>query len=173
MIRQQLYEMLKDERGVHFSTGNTQNEGIRSASGGMKSSKFCLHLAGDTPSSNRLFDAIASHCVPVVISDEIELPFEHELDYAEFCLFVRSQDALQRGVLMDLLHSVKEEEWIRMWMRLREVDHHFEFQQPSSPGDAVDMIWKSIAHKLPSVKQLLHKEKRYSRATLPTKRRGL
>ena len=170
MIRQQLYEMLKDEPGVHFSTGNTQNDGIRSASGGMKSSKFCLHLAGDTPSSNRLFDAIASHCVPVIISDEIELPFEDELDYSQFCLFVRSQDALRKGFLLDLLDSVKEQEWTRMWMRLKEVDHHFEFQYPSFPGDAVDMIWQSIAHKVPQVKQILHKEKRYSRSRLPNKK---
>ncbi|VAI21496.1 unnamed protein product [Triticum turgidum subsp. durum] len=28
----------------------------------MASSKFCLNIAGDTPSSNRLFDAIVSHC---------------------------------------------------------------------------------------------------------------
>ena len=167
MIRQRLYQILKDKAGVHFSSGNTQRDGIRRASRGMRSSKFCLHLAGDTPSSNRLFDAIASHCVPVIISDEIELPFEDELDYSQFCLFVRSQDALRKGFLLDLLDSVKEQEWTRMWMRLKEVDHHFEFQYPSLPHDAVNMVWKSIARKLPSVKQTLHKGKRYSRSRLP------
>ncbi|KAJ6873497.1 hypothetical protein NC651_032389 [Populus alba x Populus x berolinensis] len=57
----------------------------------MASSKFCLNIAGDTPSSNRLFDAIASQCVPVIISDGIELPFEDVLDYSEFGIFVRER----------------------------------------------------------------------------------
>ena len=56
--------------------------GIEQATQGMRSSKFCLNIAGDTPSSNRLFDSIVSHCVPVTISDEIELQFEDVIDYS-------------------------------------------------------------------------------------------
>lgn len=166
IIRQQLYEMLKDEPGVHFATGTAQKDGIRSASEGMRSSKFCLHLAGDTPSSNRLFDAIVSHCVPVIISDEIELPYEDELDYSDFCLFVRSSDALQTGFVMGLLQSVRKQDWVGMWNRLKQLDHHFEYQHPAKPNDAVNMIWKSIARRVPSVKQSLNKEKRYSRSRM-------
>ena len=44
-------------------------------------SLFCLSPAGDTPSSARLFDAIVSGCLPVIVSDELELPFEGILDY--------------------------------------------------------------------------------------------
>ncbi|KAI5054916.1 hypothetical protein GOP47_0030061 [Adiantum capillus-veneris] len=160
IIRQQLFEMLKDEVGVHFSNGSAQKGGVRSASEGMRSSKFCLHLAGDTPSSNRLFDAIVSHCVPVIISDEIELPFEDQLDYSQFCMFVTSTDALQSGFLMGLLRSVKEQEWTRKWMLLKQLDRHFEYQHPAQPYDAVNMIWRTIARKVPSVKQSLNKAKR-------------
>lgn len=42
---------------------------------------FCLCPAGDTPSSARLFDAIVSGCIPVVVSDELEVPFEGLLQY--------------------------------------------------------------------------------------------
>jgi hypothetical protein len=63
-------------------------------------------LAGDVPSLNLLFDAVASHCVPVVIRDEIELPSEEQLDYTEFCLFVKSTDAVQKGFVVELLRSV-------------------------------------------------------------------
>ena len=48
---------------------------------------FCLSPAGDTPSSARLFDAIVSGCIPVIISDELELPFEGILDYRKVCMF--------------------------------------------------------------------------------------
>ncbi|PWA98819.1 Exostosin-like protein [Artemisia annua] len=46
-----------------------------------------MYEAGDTPSSNRLFNAIVNHCVPVIVSDHIELPFESELDYSKIALF--------------------------------------------------------------------------------------
>lgn len=165
-IRQKLYALLKDEKEVHFTSGNTQRDGIRKATEGMRSSKFCLNIAGDTPSSNRLFDAIASHCIPVIISDEIELPYEDVLDYTEFCIFVQSADVVKKGFLIRLLNSVRMEEWTRMWQKLKEVSHHFEYQYPAQPDDAVHMIWKAVARKLPSVRLSLHKGKRYSRSWL-------
>ncbi len=76
--------MLKDEQGVHFEEGSRGSGGIHSATLGMRGSKFCLNIAGDTPSSNRLFDSIASHCVLVIISADIELRFEDELDDLNF-----------------------------------------------------------------------------------------
>jgi hypothetical protein len=155
---------LKEEPGVHFETGNTQSNGFHSAMQGMRSSKFCLYLAGDMPSSNHLFDAIASHCVPVVVSDKIELPFEEQLDYTEFCLFVKSTDAVQKGFVVELLRSVQRTEWTKMWNRLHQVDLHFRYQHPTQPDDAVNMVWKSISHKVPSVKFLLHKRNRYKRS---------
>lgn len=135
----------------------------------MASSKFCLNVAGDTPSSNRLFDAIASHCVPVIISDKIELPFEDALDYSEFCLFVRASDAVKKDYLLNLLHSIKPERWTKMWERLKEITLHFEYQYPSQPQDAVDMVWQEVAHKVSSVQFDLHRNKRYERSQLHAK----
>lgn len=131
----------------------------------MHSSKFCLNIAGDTPSSNRLFDAIASHCVPVIISDEIELPYEDIIDYSEFCIFVRNSDATREKFLMNLIRGISKEEWTRMWRKLQEVEKYFEFRYPSSDYDAVQMIWKSIAHKVPAVKLKLNRHRRYFRTT--------
>uniref|UniRef100_A0A0D9XNL4 Exostosin GT47 domain-containing protein n=1 Tax=Leersia perrieri TaxID=77586 RepID=A0A0D9XNL4_9ORYZ len=51
-IRQELYYMLKDENDVYFAFGSVQDHGASKASQGMHSSKFCLNIAGDTPSSN-------------------------------------------------------------------------------------------------------------------------
>ena len=162
-VRQKLYQLLKGERDVHFTYGSVRQNGIRRATAGMSTSKFCLNIAGDTPSSNRLFDAIVSHCVPVVISDDIELPFEDVLDYSEFCVFVRAADAARKGFLLRLLRGVPRDEWTRMWRRLKEVARHFEYQYPSRPGDAVQMIWGAVARKMHSVKLQLHKRGRFQR----------
>ena len=130
----------------------------------MASSKFCLNIAGDTPSSNRLFDAIASHCVPVIISDQIELPFEDVLDYSQFCLFVRASDAVKKGYLLNLLRGIKQDNWTRMWENLKEIAHHFDYHYPSQPNDAVDMIWEAVSRKISSLRISLHRGNRYKRS---------
>ncbi|KAL5231812.1 hypothetical protein ABZP36_030588 [Zizania latifolia] len=169
-VRQKLYQLIKDEKDVHFTYGSVRQNGIRRATKGMASSKFCLNIAGDTPSSNRLFDAIASHCVPVVISDNIELPFEDVMDYSEFCVFVRASDAVKKGFLLNLLRGITQDEWTAMWRRLKEVAHHFEYQYPSQPGDAVQMIWGAVARKMHFVKLQLHKSGRYQRTQSESRR---
>jgi hypothetical protein len=130
----------------------------------MRRSKFCLNIAGDTPSSNRLFDAIASRCIPVIISDDIELPFEDELDYSGFCVFIKSTDALRERFVIDLLRNISKDEWTVLWRRLKAVARHFEYQHPTKPYDAVNMVWRAIARRVPSVKLLLHKKKHFSRS---------
>ncbi|KAJ7971980.1 Exostosin-like [Quillaja saponaria] len=135
-VRQELFYLLKDEKDVHFAFGSVQKDGIRKATQGMRSSKFCLNIAGDTPSSNRLFDAIASHCVPLIISDEIELPYEDILDYSQFCIFVRTRDALKEKYLINLIRGIGKDEWTQMWNKLKEVENLYEFQYPSKEGDA-------------------------------------
>ncbi|KAH1194444.1 putative S-sulfocysteine synthase, chloroplastic [Glycine max] len=163
-VRHELYYLLKNEKDVHFSFGSVQKGGVRKATEGMRSSKFCLNIAGDTPSSNRLFDAIASHCVPVIISDDIELPYEDVLDYSQFCIFVRTRDALKKRYLINFIRSIGKEEWTRMWNRLKEVESFFEFQFPSKEGDAVQMIWKAIARKVPFMKLKTNRSRRFLRS---------
>ncbi|KAJ0959876.1 hypothetical protein J5N97_000390 [Dioscorea zingiberensis] len=161
--KDELYYLLREEKDVHFSFGSIQANGIKDSTRGMRSSKFCLNIAGDTPSSNRLFDAIASHCVPVIISDDIELPYEDILDYSKFCVFVRTSDALKKNFLLKLIRGISKEEWTRMWERLKEVEGYFEFGYPSQKNDAVQMIWQAVARKVPEIKLKLHRHKRFSR----------
>jgi hypothetical protein len=52
----------------------------------MISSKFCFIIRGDTSSSRRLFTAITTTCIPVIISDWIILPFVELIDYSKFTI---------------------------------------------------------------------------------------
>ncbi|CAN6484582.1 unnamed protein product [Victoria cruziana] len=165
IIRKVLYHLFKREKDVHFTSGTFHRNGAQEASQGMASSKFCLNLVGDTPSSNRLFDSIASLCIPVVISDDIELPFEDVLDYSEFCIFVSESDAIKPGFVTNLLRGIGSDEWNRMWRRVKEVAHHFEYHHPSQPGDAVQMIWQAVHRKfkMTSARLKYHRSKRFRR----------
>uniref|UniRef100_A0A0D9V6Z7 NAC domain-containing protein n=1 Tax=Leersia perrieri TaxID=77586 RepID=A0A0D9V6Z7_9ORYZ len=105
-IRSKLVTELKDAEGVVIEEGTAGAEGKAAAQNGMRRSLFCLNPAGDTPSSARLFDAIVSGCIPVIISDELELPFEGILDYRKIALFVSSSDAVQPGWLVKYLKGI-------------------------------------------------------------------
>ncbi|PIA50001.1 hypothetical protein AQUCO_01300618v1 [Aquilegia coerulea] len=80
-IRSKLVMELNGSEGVIIEEGTSGESGKEAATNGMRRSIFCLNPAGDTPSSARLFDAIVSGCIPVIVSDELELPFEGILDY--------------------------------------------------------------------------------------------
>lgn len=160
IVRAKLAKILKGHDDVRYEDSFATGEGIRVSSEGMRSSKFCLHPAGDTPSSCRLFDAIVSHCVPVIVSDRIELPFEDDLDYSDFSLFFSVRDALQPNHLVSKLREVSKERWVEMWTRLKNISHHFEFQYPPKREDAVNMLWRQVRHKLPSARLAVHRNRR-------------
>jgi hypothetical protein len=160
VVRSKLAHVLANKTDVRYVNSLASSEGLEQATKGMRSSRFCLHPAGDTPSSCRLFDAIASHCVPVIVSDRLELPFEDEIDYKEFSLFFSIQEAIRPDYLVNYLRNIEEGHWLRMWNRLKEVSHHFQYQHPPKRDDAVNMIWKQVQHKLPAVKLAMHRNQR-------------
>lgn len=133
---------------------------VNQSTEGMRSSKFCLHPAGDTPSSGRLFDAIVSHCVPVIVSDHIELPFEDEIDYRDFSLFFSVEEALKPDYLLGQLRQITKERWLELWKALKTVSHHFEFQYPPKKDDAVNLLWRQVGNKLPAVRLAMHRSRR-------------
>ena len=101
--------------------GTQSRESRRAATHGMHTSKFCLNPAGDTPSACRLFDSIVSLCVPVVISDSIELPFEDVIDYRKIAIFVESNTALKPGFLVSMPREITNERIIEYQKELNEV----------------------------------------------------
>ncbi|EXC24783.1 putative beta-1,4-xylosyltransferase IRX10L [Morus notabilis] len=154
-IRDMLFKILENEEDVIIKSGTQSLDNRRIASHGMHTSKFCLNPAGDTPSACRLFDSIVSLCVPVEISDEIELPFEDVIDYTKIAIFVETSMALRPGFLVSMLRSVTSERILQYQKELKEiiriltlyVKHYFEY------GNAtVNEIWRQVTQKLPMIK---------------------
>merc|ERR1711933_401311 len=57
----------------------------------MSESKFCLVTRGDTPSSHKVFDAVRSLCVPVIVSDQwqrVAKPFPTILAWDAFSISI-------------------------------------------------------------------------------------
>ncbi|CAD6228449.1 unnamed protein product [Miscanthus lutarioriparius] len=90
----------------------------------------------------------------------IELPFEDEIDYSEFSLFFSVEEALRPDYLLNQLRQIPKKKWVDMWLKLKNISHHYEFQYPPRKGDAVNMIWRQVRHKIPAVNLAIHRNRR-------------
>lgn len=167
IVREKLWDLLVNEPGVIIEEGFPNATGREQSIRGMRSSEFCLHPAGDTPSSCRLFDAIQSLCIPVVVSDNIELPFEGMIDYTEFTVFVAVDDALKPRWLVDRLRSISVKQRNEFRRNMAKVQPIFQYDNghpggigPISPDGAVNHIWKKVLQKLPAIKEAVVRERR-------------
>lgn len=155
LIHQELYYLLKDEKDVHLSLGSAQGNGIIKG-GQVMSSKFCPNIYGDNPSSNRLFDAIVSHGISVIISDNRTSFRGHSWLFQILYLYTCIR-CCQEGLFT-------ESTWGNQTWRLKQSaerikrTHHFECQYQSQEGDAMHMIWKAGSCKISSVRIRLHRE---------------
>ncbi|MFQ6627523.1 hypothetical protein Gotur_005265 [Gossypium turneri] len=120
-IRAKIGAELTGAKDVVIEEGTAGEGGKAAAQKGMRRSIFCLSPAGDTPSSARLFDAIVSGCIPVIISDELELPFEGILDYRKMAVFISSTDAVQPGWILRYLKSISSTQIREMRRNLAEM----------------------------------------------------
>lgn len=125
-MRDMLFQVLENEEDVVIKHGAQSRESRREATKGMHSSKFCLHPAGDTPSACRLFDAIVSSCIPVVVSDYVELPFEDVIDYRKISIFVDTNSAVKPGHLVKLLRRLSTERILEFQQELKKVLNNME-----------------------------------------------
>uniref|UniRef100_I1NSK9 Exostosin GT47 domain-containing protein n=1 Tax=Oryza glaberrima TaxID=4538 RepID=I1NSK9_ORYGL len=164
-IRSKLVTELKDAEGIIIEEGTAGADGKAAAQNGMRKSLFCLNPAGDTPSSARLFDAIVSGCIPVIVSDELELPFEGILDYRKIALFVSSSDAVQPGWLVKYLRSIDAKRIREMQSNLLKLQYsrHFLYSSPARPLGPEDLTWRMIAGKLVNIKLHIRRSQRVVR----------
>eukprot|EP00667_Euglena_gracilis_P008332 EG_transcript_8442 len=55
---------------------------------------YCLAPRGDTPTTQRIFNALAAGCVPIIVSDGIRLPLDRLLNWTAFSLAIREAEFL-------------------------------------------------------------------------------
>ncbi|KAL1539864.1 putative arabinosyltransferase ARAD1 [Salvia divinorum] len=151
-IRAKLVAELNGAKDVVIEEGTTGEGGKNAAQIGMRKSIFCLNPAGDTPSSARLFDAIVSGCIPVIVSDELEFPFEGILNYRKVAVFVSSSDATQPGWLVSYLRNISPSQIRQKQTSLAKYSRHFVYSHPAQPLGPEDLVWRMMAGKLVNIK---------------------
>jgi hypothetical protein len=89
-----------------------------------QSAVFCLAPRGFAPWSRRLFDFIVLGCIPVIIADEADHPFEHRVAYEDFSIRIREADIPR---VKSILLKVSRVERARLRAGLRTVRQLFSY----------------------------------------------
>lgn len=76
----------------------------------IRNSEFCLFLPGDSSSSSRIFLYFSLGCIPVVINDNLSLPYENYIDYSQTIIKIPQLVAKKLSFLFDTLKKITEDE---------------------------------------------------------------
>jgi hypothetical protein len=110
----------------------------------MQRSLFCLCPRGFAAWSRRLFDAIITNCIPVIIADDADQPFQQMLDYDAFSLRVAEAD-LQH--LKSILMKIPSARIYELLDNLQNVAHLFTYNHPMRHDDATYNVLVQLAAK--------------------------
>lgn len=93
-------------------------------------------------------EAVVFGCIPVIIADDIILPFSDVIQWEEIAVFVAEKDVPNLDII---LTSIPVDEIVRKQTLLADpsLKQAMLFPQPAQPGDAFHQILNGLARKLP------------------------
>ena len=142
-LRPRLQKLLANETDVIYDTKHSTCD-RKCYRREMSQSKFCLNPLGWTPWTLRFYQALMVRCIPVMIADDIEFPYENEIDYSEISLKIRENDV---DNIVEILRSFSEEERAKKLEAIDRVWMMFTYQKPPQPGDAFHTVMRELARK--------------------------
>ncbi|KAH6806206.1 hypothetical protein C2S53_011514 [Perilla frutescens var. hirtella] len=132
-VREKLLQVWKNDSqiSVHFDHLNT------SYSDELLRSKFCLHVKGFEVNTARIGDALYYGCVPVIIANHYDLPFQDILNWRSFSIVVATLDI---PLLKKILEAISVEEYSILRSNLLKVRKHFQWNLSPVDYDAFYMV---------------------------------
>ena len=110
-------------------------------------SVFCLCPLGWAPWSPRLVESVALGCVPVIIADDIRLPFPSAVNWAEISVTVAEKDVARLAKILERvaatnLSSIQKKLWDPSTKRALLFNDHVQ------EGDATWQVLVALSEKL-------------------------
>lgn len=100
-------------------------------------SKFCLHAKGYEVNTARVGDALYYGCVPVILADNYDLPFEDILNWKSFSVVVATSDIPN---LKRILQEISSEEYVKLQNNVLKVRKHFQWHERPVDYDTFYMV---------------------------------
>ena len=131
-VRQRLLTMFRnkksfDKTGIFVSSKKSKNWMDE-----MKQSTFCLAPLGFAKWSIRCFESIAAGCIPVIIANNLTMPFEHYVDWRAFSVTIKETDISKIPFALKNISASKLRE---MQENLDKVKLHFSYGSVDGIGD--------------------------------------
>jgi hypothetical protein len=109
--------------------------------GQLQRSVFCFIVRGDTSSSRRLFESIVAGCLPVIVSEGIELPFTKHVDYSKFSFMPSEMDVVMNPKgFVETMRAITDAEIKRRQQAMAAIAHHFIFGTGEGNGAEASIL---------------------------------
>lgn len=143
-IRQTIFKQLSGVPNVLMSR-NYLPDSIAYANE-LRDSDFCICPLGYATWSPRLVQAILTGCIPIIIADNTDHPFESLIDYTKFAIIIPEIDV---STILQVVQRVSPSELYKMRKNMVAVWKLFIYHrtQPDSKS-AIDMILKELNNRL-------------------------
>ncbi|KAF4354682.1 hypothetical protein G4B88_029526 [Cannabis sativa] len=112
----------------------------------LRNAKFCLAPRGESSWTLRFYESFFVECVPVILSDQIELPFQNVIDYSQISIKWPSNRIGPE--LLEYLESIPDEDIENMLSRGRKVRCLWVYAPDSSPCSAMEAILWELQRKV-------------------------
>ncbi|KAG8633259.1 probable glucuronoxylan glucuronosyltransferase F8H isoform X1 [Manihot esculenta] len=117
----------------------------------LRNAKFCLAPRGESSWTLRFYESFFVECVPVILSDQAELPFQNVIDYTYFSI---KWPSTQIGhELLDYLESIPDEDVERMIARGRNIRCLWVYAPESELCSAMQGIMWELQRKVRQLHQ--------------------
>ncbi|KAL0346931.1 UNVERIFIED_CONTAM: putative glycosyltransferase [Sesamum calycinum] len=132
-VREKLLQVWENdsEISVHFGHLTT------SYSKELLGSKFCLHVKGFEVNTARIGDALYYGCVPVIIANHYDLPFQDILNWNSFSIVVATLDI---PLLKRILQGISVAEHLILQNNVLKVRKHFQWHLSPVDYDAFYLV---------------------------------
>ncbi|KAL2536208.1 putative glucuronoxylan glucuronosyltransferase IRX7 [Forsythia ovata] len=108
---------------------------------------FCLAPLGWAPWSPRLVESVVLGCVPVIIADDIRLPFPSAVPWSEISLTVAEKDVTKLGKILEHVAATNLTK-IQKNLWDPNVRKALLFNNPKKEGDATFQVLVALSEKL-------------------------
>ncbi|KAA0058869.1 hypothetical protein IC582_004718 [Cucumis melo] len=112
----------------------------------LRNAKFCLAPRGESSWTLRFYESFFVECVPVILSDQVELPFQNVIDYSQISIKWPSSEIGPQ--LLEYLESIPDETIDKMIARGRRVRCLWVYASDSEPCSTMQGILWELQRKV-------------------------
>ncbi|TKW17787.1 hypothetical protein SEVIR_5G391100v4 [Setaria viridis] len=112
----------------------------------LRNAKFCLAPRGESSWTLRFYESFFVECVPVILSDEAELPFQNVIDYRE--ISIKWPSSRIGPELLEYLESIPDERIEEMIGHGRDMRCLWVYAADSEPCSAMSGILSELQRKV-------------------------